>query len=603
MGKTFIIDDADPTAGIVYNGKWQSLAMVSPQTEEYGSSVHKSGGPGDTIEYTFEGVGISVYGTVDTPGSKGLPDASFVVDNSTPSPFNNTGDAPLRPNKVTSHMLYYQSELLSQGKHTIKITNNGVAPFYFDFFVVDSGRDDFTPMSGWPNLIVDDRDLGIQYAGTWKADGVKAEYLKTTHQSPPKSTGGNASFSFMGSMITVYGTTDSNRFDGIPTKMLFFLDDEDTPTVFDGIPNTDPTFHIPVFTRTGLTNRAHTLVMVPGNESSFFLDYLVYGFHNVTSDGSITTSTNSNNGGGGTGQSVGSGTTAGSNSNGHEPPSIPLIIGGVIVGIIVSIILGLVGIYCWKKRGERIQRKRFSHTRIEDDPDELRMLEPRPFMSAGQPPPPPPPASAPLASSPLPPPPTRTRRPGSTSKHGFGTVRWNMEFDDSRPPEASEYRTPTEYVPQNQFAGTPGVGASTPTRETESPEEAQRYANGDIGVHGVTETYNPAAERFYSNERAAYGDPFQQPPSPAVAPTTSGGGGGGLQPTTTLGNHRPSPSVATTSVMTASTIALTQLTGSGSEYDNPKYREAQEEGQEEGQEQDSGIRTRYTLPPPRYTPN
>ncbi|KAG8801202.1 hypothetical protein FRC17_006698 [Serendipita sp. 399] len=592
MGKTLIVDDADPTAGIVYTGDWQRLAMVSEQTEEFGASVHRSGSAGDTIEFTFQGVRISVYGTLDTPGTKGYPDASFTIDNGTPAGFNNTGTAVnAKPNRVSSHILYYQSELLSPGTHTIKATSNGGNAFNFDFFVVDTGRDDFTTTAGATgNVIVDDSDLSIQYAVSWKPQGVPQEYLGTTHQSPPRATGGNASFEFMGSAIAVYGTTDSKRENWGPTRMLFFIDGEDTPTIFNGIPDTAPTFHIPAFTRSGLRpNKLHTLVMVSGNQAPFFLDYLVYTLGPSSGGGAIGNNNNDpivtvNGGGGGsptTGPSI-------SNSDGDSKSSSSgAVIGGVIGGFAAFFLLLLAGLWWWRRR--RNNRSRFSshnHAKIgdDDDPDELRMLEAHPFsvINTTVVPPPPPALMTP-----------QIRQPGPISKHGFGTVRWNADFDDRPPPERSEYATPTDVYPQYQYQQ-----GSTPVRETPGQSTPLEYTHANV-VRGDAPVYEGDGGGYYSsNEKARYGEPSspftprQQQQSSTSHLHPIQGQDNRVQQAQGQG-HRPSASVATTSAMTASTIALTRLTGSD-------YDEKDDNSNSGAVAEDSGLRIPSVLPP-RYT--
>ena len=91
-------------------------------------------------------------------------------------------------------MLLYQSPGMARDTHTLSIKTgtprNPAAFFYLDFFTVSSGGD-----SVEGNVMVDDRDSAISYAGEWGRAGATDEYLGTTMHAPP---GGSATFHFNG---------------------------------------------------------------------------------------------------------------------------------------------------------------------------------------------------------------------------------------------------------------------------------------------------------------------------------------------------------------------------------------------------------------------
>ncbi|KAG8811846.1 hypothetical protein FRC18_003248, partial [Serendipita sp. 400] len=116
MGKFLIIDDSDPDIKYTSTTGWSSESLVGPDSNEYGESVHISTTPGDMMEYSFEGIGISVYATLNNVVSQGQPDIVFSIDNENPVSFNasSVGDG------VVSHILVYQSPVLLNGTHTLK---------------------------------------------------------------------------------------------------------------------------------------------------------------------------------------------------------------------------------------------------------------------------------------------------------------------------------------------------------------------------------------------------------------------------------------------------------------------------------------------------
>ncbi|KAG8780525.1 hypothetical protein FRC15_009497 [Serendipita sp. 397] len=376
MGKLLIVDDADPTQSFTYRGNWQQQTTVvdaNTNTNEYNSTVHKSGSGGDTMEFRFQGIGISVYGTLDHPGTNGVPDATFAVDTDTPVRFNSSSGTTVTvsdPNKVTSHVLLYKSAVLGQAEHVLRIVSNGGASFYFDYLTVDIGTG--VPAGGNTTsstsdlmrngkVIVDDRDASVSYTGTWTDTTSLQEYLGTTRLSPSKANGGNATFQFSGQSISVYGSTDvSAQSGGNPTKIQFTLDDGENGAVnqysYESAASTNGIYHIPFFTKSGLaTDRMHTLVVTPANDSPFFLDYFVYT--------PVETS--------------GGGTTSG--------PNIGIIVGAAVGGVVVLFLL-FCAVFLWRRKrrqgavdGERRRRGRFSSEKPKQDHSS--MVLPRPFYS------------------------------------------------------------------------------------------------------------------------------------------------------------------------------------------------------------------------------
>ncbi|EPQ52955.1 hypothetical protein GLOTRDRAFT_18560, partial [Gloeophyllum trabeum ATCC 11539] len=96
------VDDRDPR--IIYFGSWTYGGV---QQEYWG---------------TTSGTWIGVYGTVGPQGAN----ASFILDDGAATPY-----LYISPPTTEYHQAYFESDPLSLGEHTIKMTNlgNGTASF------------------------------------------------------------------------------------------------------------------------------------------------------------------------------------------------------------------------------------------------------------------------------------------------------------------------------------------------------------------------------------------------------------------------------------------------------------------------------------------
>lgn len=66
MSKILIVDDADPA--VTYTGSWTTQAFVWSNSNEFASTVHKSGASGDQLSYTFTGSFNLLPALMPTPG-------------------------------------------------------------------------------------------------------------------------------------------------------------------------------------------------------------------------------------------------------------------------------------------------------------------------------------------------------------------------------------------------------------------------------------------------------------------------------------------------------------------------------------------------------
>jgi hypothetical protein len=194
MSKTLIVDDTDPS--ITYTGNWPALGTITDTSHEFNGTIHRGDTTGQSMTYTFTGTMITVYGSLDTPASKGLPQVEFKVNSIDAVQINSTGTIKYRTNALTTHQVLFTSPNLVQGTHTITISMTGTAAangpyFYFDFFTVKTGVDS---VAG--HVLLDDRDESIDYVPQWKNNGIADEYLGTTSQTP--ASGSTATVQFNG---------------------------------------------------------------------------------------------------------------------------------------------------------------------------------------------------------------------------------------------------------------------------------------------------------------------------------------------------------------------------------------------------------------------
>ncbi|EIN08164.1 hypothetical protein PUNSTDRAFT_126329, partial [Punctularia strigosozonata HHB-11173 SS5] len=116
-----MVDDTDPR--LVYRGPWNSRSNVQA---EFNSTSHFTGNAGSTIQFTFNGTGIAVFGSIAPGGSK----STYSLDGAAGTPNNvaKTGH-PL------FQQMFFRSPQLQDGEHTLVITSEtgGNSPFFLDY--------------------------------------------------------------------------------------------------------------------------------------------------------------------------------------------------------------------------------------------------------------------------------------------------------------------------------------------------------------------------------------------------------------------------------------------------------------------------------------
>ncbi|KAF8064364.1 hypothetical protein FPV67DRAFT_1451557 [Lyophyllum atratum] len=126
-----MVDDQSPR--VRYTGNWETAG--NPQ--EFQGSTHGTKAAGAQAAFTFKGLSVSVYGTIEHGGDgpSGAPTSSYSIDGSTPASFVGTPPGA----NIAYKQQYFQSARLDPSKeHTLVITciGTGGNTFWLDFIEV-----------------------------------------------------------------------------------------------------------------------------------------------------------------------------------------------------------------------------------------------------------------------------------------------------------------------------------------------------------------------------------------------------------------------------------------------------------------------------------
>ncbi|RDX52232.1 hypothetical protein OH76DRAFT_1400570 [Lentinus brumalis] len=127
--KVVLVDDID--SSVVYAGSW---AHQHPSPGDHASTVSRTTVVGDTVNFTFKGTWVSVYGARSPAGTE---KSTYVIDSGLPSQYIEESVAGLPKHKVQ----FFNSTVLPSGTHTLVTTNYGDT-LLLDFFLVGLQDDD-----------------------------------------------------------------------------------------------------------------------------------------------------------------------------------------------------------------------------------------------------------------------------------------------------------------------------------------------------------------------------------------------------------------------------------------------------------------------------
>ncbi|PVF96528.1 hypothetical protein CPB86DRAFT_860151 [Serendipita vermifera] len=363
--RKLIVDDADPA--MVYSGSWTTGTTRSATTNEYNVTYHLPGAQGDSVLFTFEGTGVDVYATLNSPATIGTLGPLFTIDDGTPVRFNETGDIhTASPTNPASHVLVMRFYSLSQGQHTLNITFDRFALtrpfFYFDFVVVTTND-----MNASGYVIVDDKDPSISYTGDWRQSPQNTtDYERSMMYTPAGINDLSASFTFTGTEVTVFGAMP-----GIYPYTLnvgFTIDGVEQSARNIDTANIDVMRHSRFLLTTGLEAKEHTLVITQrSTDVMFYLDYITYKASTVeqnadpgSTPSAQTTSTSQT---GSRSRSTSPSSSGTQVTSGPRDASTPqkktdtgLIVGGVIGGVALIAIALIVLFLLRRKRQPREKR-------------------------------------------------------------------------------------------------------------------------------------------------------------------------------------------------------------------------------------------------------
>lgn len=196
------IDNTDPLIG--YTGSWTNgdHAQASSATETYTTSTLSS------ITFAFHGTKVRLIGSGYNTGSSTI---SVSIDGGAAQ------NASQNYSVLKRQMLFYEKDGLSEGIHTVRITNGQSANLWFDAVDIDSsgylvmqvGQQLSIPQEGWKRY--EQSFGGITYGGTgWLTESNAFHSGGSMTYCSAVGTSQNISFSFFGErirIISVYHTS------------------------------------------------------------------------------------------------------------------------------------------------------------------------------------------------------------------------------------------------------------------------------------------------------------------------------------------------------------------------------------------------------------
>ncbi|KAJ7061334.1 hypothetical protein C8F01DRAFT_1369512 [Mycena amicta] len=312
---TAIVDDR--SLRVTYGGSW----VEGGSPNEFNGTTKYTTQQGSTASFTFFGTSVTVFGTT-AAYSDPQSSMDFLVDDSIRGTYTPASDL----GADTHHSVFYTSPTLSEGPHTLTMTQtaaqeNGV--IFLDYIMYNTSR-------AADVFFVDDRDSRITYSPPWTFFGSDEDFMHTSQASPGK--GATLTLPFQGRGISFYG--------GINNGSAALGQVLNASMTIDGGP---PTFFVPptqtaavttndlYFNSGVLANGNHTLVVTAENEHTVWADYFLIVPPPATSSSGSGSATNTANASSQIGKSK---------SKSAVGPGVGGAIGGVIlVGLLVAVVV------------------------------------------------------------------------------------------------------------------------------------------------------------------------------------------------------------------------------------------------------------------------
>ncbi|KAJ7584085.1 hypothetical protein C8J56DRAFT_1028083 [Mycena floridula] len=337
---------------------YRNGSVLWPAFTVFGSAVTGTApivAPG-ALELAFQGTSATFIGitTIQLYGNTpNTPEFTVSIDGATPY---TTSTDDLKP---PHYLQWYQSPLLDQGDHIIKL--DGLNGTGVDYIVISPGND--TSLTD-KLLMVDDSYSLINYANHWEVapamglSGNGSDYAGNVFQNTTHTTaivGAYLNFSYTGADLTLYGVYDWTKTGSFDLTIQV---DQQSPftLTYDSSAQHTPLVpqqpHFKLFNTGDLSIGDHTVVANLSRctgDQSLIVDYITYtpGFSSLATMPNLTD---------GHRTSIPS---PDSDNNGSSTKKTPVgaIAGGVVGGVVVLAILAVLGFLFWRKRSRRGERE------------------------------------------------------------------------------------------------------------------------------------------------------------------------------------------------------------------------------------------------------
>lgn len=269
-----IVDDCD-LSRVTYNPpfSWATLGSLS----EYNRTTHAIDVGLGTIQFTFNGTSVGVYGTI------AANTASTTITCTVDGVDIHVMD-PVTPPQTLYHQLFCNGTVADDKQHTLEVTvySNQQQQFFLDYITYEVPSTSTSNLAAVPagataSLLVDGNSDQVAFNGNWSTAGTNGECHGTT------TPNNYATFTFQGTQVAVFGTvsdsdlsntwlstyTIDDQQPGEPVNLSYLLQTSDKPLLSES--------KIQLYQTPVLQDGSHTLkVDFNSGNRPFWLDYFVY---------------------------------------------------------------------------------------------------------------------------------------------------------------------------------------------------------------------------------------------------------------------------------------------------------------------------------------